>query len=150
MDDDEMFPLETGDEQIFGHEFSVRERCQQIGISLDNVRYRVGIDRFKWLALMAMLKLRRDQELFDDISIDVFFERVIPRISNIEYRNPLACILIYYACINDKIQFELDKSKLNYIQNELITNQELMFQSHGVKSTDLVRYIRLYQSIFSP
>ena len=52
--EDELFYEE---ENVFGHEFSVKERCQQIGINLQNARYHVGPDRFKWNCLMAMLKL---------------------------------------------------------------------------------------------
>jgi hypothetical protein len=151
MEDEQvLLELETADEQIFGHEFSVRDRCQQIGISLDNVRYRVGADRFKWLALMAMLKLRKDNDLFDDVSIDTFFERVVSKLPDVEHKNPLACVLIYYASISEKIQFQLDETKLNYIQKEVFPAQEFLFQNHGVRLSDLVRYIRLFQSTFSP
>ena len=148
--EEEFLELGTEDEQIFGHEFSVRERCQQIGISLDNVRYRVGSDRFKWLALMAMLKLRTENDMFDEISIDTFFQRVLIKLPDIEHKNPLGCVLAYYASINDKIQFELDTSKLNYIQKDVYPVQELLFQNHGFRMYDMTRYVRLFEFTFSP
>jgi hypothetical protein len=114
------------------------------------MRYRVGIDRFKWLALMAMLQLKKDNDLFDDLSIDTFFESIILKIPDVKYKNPLACIIVYYVAINEKIQFEFDSSKLNYIQNDVLPNQELLFQAHGLKFPDLIRYLRLFESTFSP
>jgi hypothetical protein len=149
MEDVEFLELETSGEQIFGHEFSVRDRCQQIGISLDNVRYRVGSDRFKWLALMAMLTLRKETEMFDDVSIDIFFERVLPRIPDIGHKNPLATILVFYITITDQLHFKFDPSKFAYIEKEVYASQELFFQNHGVKLQDLIRYIRLFEKHFS-
>lgn len=149
MDDDDVL-LTTEDEQVFGHEFNVRERCQQIGITMDNVRHRVGIDRFKWLALMAMIRLQRDRGMFDDVSMESFFERVLPRIPRAERKNPLACVLVFYVGIDDRIQFQVDDAKWNYIQKEVYPNEETLFQSHGVQPMDLVRYVRLFQSTFSP
>ena len=99
---------------------------------------------------MAMLRLKKENELFDDLSIDTFFERIIPRIPDVEHKNPLACVIVYYVGINDKIEFELDVSKLNYIQTDIFPNQELLFQTHGLKFPDLIRYIRLFQFTFSP
>ena len=150
MEDEYMELPETADEQVFGHEFSVRERCQQIGISLDNVRYRVGADRFKWLALMAMLKLKSENELFDEVSIDTFFQNIFPRIPNVEHKNPLGCALSYYICISEKIQFKMDEAKLNYIREQVVPSQDILFQNSGLKLQDLVRYIRLYETTFSP
>ena len=143
------------EEIIYGHEYSVKERCQQIGISFENVRYRIGPDRFKWMALLNMLKFRGNDEnpqLFDDFIIDIFFQKIVPNIPNIEYKNPLACILIYYSCIiyeNNKIKFHIDESKLNYIQKHLMHHFELLFQTNGLKYNDLIRYILLFQSLFS-
>jgi len=139
---------------IYGQEYSVKDRCQQIGITFDNVRYRIGPDRFKWMALLNMLKFRGYNEqlqLFDDFSIDIFFQKIVPNLPNIEYKNPLACILVYYSCIiyeKNEIQFQIDDSKLNYIQKNLMSNFELLFQMNGLKYVDLIRYIRLFQTLF--
>lgn len=146
--------LEMSD-NVMGQEQSVRERCQHVGISLENVRYRVGSDRFKWLALLAFLKLKTDVNLFDDMAINDFFEYIFPHIKHVEHKNPLASVLVYYITLqvdttSKQIKFELDRSKLNYIQKDLFPQYELMFQQAGLKPADLVRYIRLFQSTFSP
>jgi len=134
---------------IFSNEINVKDRCQKIGISLENVRYRVGPDRFKWLALINMLKLRENHvELFNDDSIDFFFQHVVTKIPKIEYKNPLACVLVYYVSIGIDLKFHLDPSRLDFIEKILIPEKELLFQSQGLKFLDLIRYIRLYQSIF--
>lgn len=148
MDEDVFTEFETSEEQIFGHEFSVRERCQQIGISMENARYRVGSDRFKWLALMAMLELRRENEMFDDVSIDTFFDSVLPKITDVQHKNPLACILAFYIGMTDELHFILDMNKLLYIQNNVYPSQENLFQLHGLKLPDLVRYIRYFKETF--
>lgn len=151
MDDDEFGVGMMEDERmVFGQEFNVRERCQQIGITMDNVRNRVGIDRFKWLAMMAMIRLRRDRDMFDDVSMELFFDKVVPKIPKVDKKNPLACVLIFYVGIDDRIQFQMDDAKWKYIQNEVFPQEEFLFQSHGVQLVDLVRYIRLFQSTFSP
>lgn len=146
MEAEEFMEFDTAEEQIFGHEYSVRERCQQFGISLDNVRFRVGIDRFKWLAMSAMLSLKKDHDLFDDLSIDIFFERVIPKIPDAQHKNALACVLVYYTCVDPQLHFSFDKNKLEFIEKNVFPSQEFLFQNHGLKLHDLVRYIRLFQS----
>lgn len=144
---------EGGDE--VHHEYSVRDRCQQIGISFDRVRYRVGIDRFKWLALLAMLKMKTEYRLLDDVDMDGFYQFVVPKLQNAERLNPLACVLMYYASIvydplSQSIQFKLDKTKLNYILTDLFPKETTWFQEHGVKRDDLVRYRRRFELTFSP
>lgn len=99
---------------------------------------------------MAMLKLKSENDLFDEISIDTFFQNVFPRIPEVEYKNPLGCVLAYYICISEKIQFKMDESKLNYIQEQVVSSQDILFQNSGLKLPDLVRYIRLYETTFSP
>lgn len=145
---------ETVDETIH-HEYSVRDRCQQIGISFDRVRYRIGIDRFKWLALVAMLKLKSEQSMFDEVMIDGFYQFVVPKLPNVAHLNPLACVLVYYATIlydplSASIQFRVDHAKLNYIITEIFLKEAFMFQEHGLKPEDLVRYVRRFQLTFSP
>lgn len=140
---------------VVHHEYSVRDRCQQIGISLDRVRYRVGIDRFKWLALLSMLKLKSEYNLFDDVDIDGFYQFIVPKLPNVEHLNPLACVLMYHATIlydplTQSIQFKLDNAKLNYILTQLVSKETMLFQEHGVKREDLIRYLRRFELTFSP
>lgn len=137
------------------HEYSVRDRCQQVGISFDRVRYRIGIDRFKWLALLSMLKLKSEHNLFDDIDIDGFFQFVVPKLPNAEHMNALASVLMYYITIiydplSQSIQFKVDDAKLNYILTQIVPKETTLFQEHGVKRDDLVRYLRRFQLTFSP
>lgn len=142
MDNDE-------DIVVFSNEINVKDRCQKIGISLDNVRHRIGPDRFKWLALINMLRLRENHvELFDDESIDFFFQYVIYKIPDFQHKNPLACVLVYYTCISYDLKFHLDQSRLDFVQKILIPEKELLFQGQGLKFIDLIRYIRLFKSIF--
>lgn len=132
------------------HEYSVRDRCQQIGISFDRVRYRVGIDRFKWLALLVMLRLKSEYNLFDNASIDSFYQFVVPKLPNVAHLNPLACVLVFHVCLSPTtIQFTVDKAKLNYILSEILPKESRLCQEHGVKRDDLVRYIRRFQLTFS-
>lgn len=148
MLEDEFFDVEPSDD-IMAQEFSAKERCQQFGISLENVRYRIGIDRFKWLALLILLKLKNDKKMFDELSLNLFFDKIIPRIPKIEFKNPLACVLIYYSCIQTNLLFEIDFDKIKFILNDLFPDNEFLFQDHGLKLHDLVRYIRLFESIFT-
>lgn len=141
------FEIEGVSEDIMGHEYNVRERCQQIGISLDNVRYRVGPDRFKWLALLIMLKLKSEHNLFDESSISYFYDSIITKIPHIEHKNALTSVLVYYSCLSSP-KFMIDKERINFIEKKLLPENEFLFQEHGVKFVDLVRYIRLFQSIF--
>jgi len=133
------FELET--DYPIAYEYNVRERCQHLAISLENVRFRVGIDRFKWISLILLLKLKMESSMFDDEMIDDYFNKVIPKIPKLEYRNPLACVLVYYISLN--------KSNFNYVKNELYSQQSNLFQEYKVRIEDLVRYIRLFQSTFS-
>lgn len=141
------------EEHAIGHEYNVRERCQQYGISLDNLRYRVGKERFKYAALLLMIRLKSDYSLFDDEMIDVFFQYVVEHIKDkIEYLNPLASILVYYACLEftppSTLIFKPNSIKLDYIRNNLFSQEDLLFKENGLKYVDLIRYIRLYESSF--
>lgn len=149
LENEYLDPVDELNDDIMAQEFSVRERCQQFGISLENVRYRIGIDRFKWLSLLILLKLKNDKKIFDELSLNLFFEKIIPRIPKIEYKNPLACVLVYYSCIQNNFLFEIDNEKIKYIQNDLYPDNEFLFQDHGLKLYDLIRYIRLFESIFT-
>ena len=142
------FEVEGVHEDIMSHEYNVKERCQQIGISLDNVRYRIGPDRFKWLALLILLKLKSEHNLFDEESISYFYDSIITKIPHIEHKNALTCVLVYYSCIKSDGKFEINKERLHFIEKTLLPENEFLFQDHGVKFIDIVRYIRLFQSIF--
>lgn len=142
------------EEHAIGHEYNVRERCQQYGISLDNLRFRVGIDRFKYAALLLMIRFKTDYSLFDDEMIDAFFQYVLENISDkMEHLSPLACVLVYYACIEftppSTLTFKPDSIKLHYIRDNLFSQEDLLFKENGLKYVDLIRYIRLYESSFS-
>ena len=141
------YELDISDD-IGDQEINVRERCQQFGISLDNVRYRVGIDRFKWLCLTIMLKFKMENNMLDNDGIERFFQYIIPKIPRAETKNPLACVLVFYSCITESIEFKMDETKLNYIEKDVIPNHDILFRDCGLKFIDLVRYIRLFQSLF--
>jgi hypothetical protein len=141
------FEVEGATEDVMSHEYNVKDRCQQIGISLDNVRYRVGPDRFKWLALLILLKFKNEHNMFDEESISYFYNSVITKIHNLERKNSLLCVLVYYACL-DNGKFKINDERLGFIEKTLLTENEFLFQEHGVKFVDIVRYIRLFQSIF--
>lgn len=141
------------EEHAIGHEYNVRERCQQYGISLDNLRFRVGVDRFKYAALLLMIRLKTDYSLFDDEMIDAFFQYVLDNIGDkMDHFNPLACVLVYYACIDftppSTLIFQPDSIKLQYIRDNLFSQEDLLFKENGLKYVDLIRYIRLYESSF--
>lgn len=141
--------LQEPGELVFGNEINVKERCQQFGISLDNVRYRVGTDRFKWICLMCMLKLKNDIKMFSDDEIQHFFDRIIPRIPRIQNKNALACVMAsYISIVPMDIRFVIDKTKLQYVTQDVISNQEFLFQQYGCVALDIVRYIRLFSDIF--
>jgi hypothetical protein len=134
-------------EDIISHEYNVKDRCQQIGISLDNVRYRIGPDRFKWLALLILLKFKSEYQMFDEESISYFYDSVVPKIPHVGHKNALTSVLVYYACMNNG-KFQINKDRLQFIEKTLVSENEFLFQEHGVKYIDIIRYIRLFQSIF--
>ena len=149
--DDEYFEIEGVSEDIMAQEYSVRERCQQLGISLENVRYRIGIDRFKWLSLLILLRFKKEENMFDENMIMFYYESVIPKIKKVEYKNALLCVLTYYICLSNTnpIKFNIDHNRLNFIQKKIMSEYEFLFNEHGVKIYDFVRYIRLFETTFS-
>ena len=139
----------------FGQEYNVKDRCQRIGINLQNARYHVGPDRFKWLCLLAMLKLNEGstQKIFTDEFIDSFFQYIVPKIPKMEYKNALACVLMFFVGIEfetyEHPKFKINKNRLEYIQKTLMIKNDILFQESGIKFIDLIKYIRLFQTIFT-
>lgn len=122
---------------IYENEINVKDRCHRLGISMEQ---RTNEDRFKWLALINMLKLRENHpELYSDEMIDYFFQHFINKVPDIGYKNPLACILVYYI--------SKDEKRLEFVKKILIPEKELLFQNQGLRFIDLIRYIRLFEPI---
>ena len=89
--------------------------------------------------------------MFDNASIDAYFQYVVPKIANMEYKNALCCVLIYFVGIefisSDKFRFKLNIEKLNFVHLHLLKRKDLIFKEFNVKYQDLIRYIRYFSSI---
>lgn len=139
-------------EMLFGNEFSAKDRCQQLGIQIDNAQRGSGDDRFKYLCLLVFLFLRYTQPLegFDDSSLNSFFDNVIPVLQKnaMRYKNPLTSVLAAYVCLEyePKFRYSLNISKFNFVKDTIIPTNEEYFKKNGVTIIDLVRYIRFYEN----
>jgi hypothetical protein len=142
---------ENGEANAVHHEINVRERCQQFGINIDNAKYRTGIDRFKWMSLLCLLTLKNDYALMSDDMTVFYFESIIPKIPFVEVKNPLACVLMMYITfvVPDLGTFLFDHTRFHEVATRIATRAEFLFRDHGLHPEDLVRYTRLFTSIFS-
>lgn len=142
---------DTDVEMLFGNEFSAKDRCQQLGIQIENAQRGSGDDRFKYLCLLVFLFLRHSQPLegFDDPSLNDFFENAIPILQkkNMKFKNPLASILAAYVCLEYEphCRYTLNVSKFNIVKDTIIPSNEDYFKKSGVGVEDVVRYIRYFQ-----
>lgn len=148
---DDFLETDYENDTLFGNEFSAKDRCQQLGIQIENARKGLGIDRFKYLCLVSFLYLKQqDTDIFDNTALENFFQNVIPKLNNIEYKNPLLCVIVSYLVLEfyPTMKCELSIPKFEYFQNHIYPKNELFFKKNGVYVSDTIRYIRYFLNIF--
>jgi hypothetical protein len=152
MADDLDYDIEA--EVVFGNEFSAKDRCQQLGIQIENARRGAGDDRFKYLCLLVILFLRKtvSSEDFDDSFLYSFFEKIVPfliRIGNMRYKNPICVVLATFICVDTSksdIVYHFNLSKFQYVLKTVVPQTAEYLKKNGVGSLDLIRYIRMFET----